>query len=419
MTANSSKLSAHDRSVMVSGHRWSGFRAGGGLLAANIAYWMLAGAYVPFLSSYFTSIGLTATQIGILLTIQPFAVIVIQPLWARLSDKTGRRKLVLGFLATATAASALLYYLGTTFATVFIATVAFASFFSALLPLCDALVLDGCFEHGVEFARVRMGGTLGYAFVVFIVGAYLDHAPRAQFAVVAMLCLLFLVALSFLSVAASHSSESALCSCTPKDTDAHAHEVEPAVLGVFASREVYAVLAFAFVSQMGLGFVGSFLGRYTVELGYGQGLVGMLSAVSALSEIPILLFADSIVRRWGETRLLSASCFFVVMRLLLIGFGLVPTMIAGQLMQSVTYMTVYYSCTRYVAANVLPGRQSQGQSVLVMVQSGLAMLAANLVGGLFGDSLGMRMSFFAAAALVFMGTIAVLLVCRARLGRHI
>lgn len=418
MAANGSKLSAHDRSVMVSGHRWSSFRAGGGLLAANIAYWMLAGAYVPFLSSYFTSIGLTATQIGILLTIQPVAIIVIQPLWARLSDRTGKRKVVLGFLIAAASVSALLYYGGTTFVSMLLATAVFTAFFSALLPLCDALVLDGCIERGVEFARVRMGGTLGYAFVVFVIGSYLEKAPQAQFAVVTMLCLLFLIAVALLPVAKGRSDKGDAREHVIEDGSSHEGDYSVA-LGMFKTREIYLVLALTFVSQMGLGFAGSFLGRYVVELGYGQGLVGLLSAISALSEAPILLCADLIVRRWGEVRLLIASCFFMVLRIVLLGFGLVPTMIAGQLMQSVTYMTVYYSCTRYVAANVLPGRQSQGQSVLVMVQSGLAMLAANLVGGLFGDSLGMRMSFFAAAALVFMGTIAVLLVCRARLGRHI
>ena len=36
---------------------------------------MCAGAYTPFLSSYFTSIGLSATEVGVLLTISPLAII--------------------------------------------------------------------------------------------------------------------------------------------------------------------------------------------------------------------------------------------------------------------------------------------------------------------------------------------------------
>lgn len=158
MTASATKESVNERCALSPKFLPGDSYAGMLLLAANIAYWMLAGAYTPFLSAYFTAIGLSATQTGVLLTIQPLAVIFIQPLWARLSDRTGKRKLVLSFLVAASAVSVLLYYLGIRFATVLFATVVFSLFFSALLPLCDALVIDGCSTHGVEFARVRMGG---------------------------------------------------------------------------------------------------------------------------------------------------------------------------------------------------------------------------------------------------------------------
>lgn len=419
MAASATKESVNERCALS-----PKFLPGGGcsyagmlLLAANIAYWMLAGAYTPFLSAYFTAIGLSATQTGVLLTIQPLAVIFIQPLWARLSDRTGKRKFVLGFLVAASAVSVLLYYLGIRFETVLFATVVFSLFFSALLPLCDALVIDGCSTHGVEFARVRMGGTLGYAFVVFVAGSFLDVNPSAQFALIAVLCVIFLITVFLLPVARSFEMGA---QNTVQDDDSNDMSDEPdkhSVLGIFTTSEIYYVLAFAFVSQMGLGFSGSFLGRYVVELGFGQGLVGVLSAVSALSEVPILLFAGQIVRRFGEMRLLVASCFFMVLRIVLIGVGVVPTMVIGQLMQSVTYMTVYYSCTRYVASHVLPGRQSQGQSVLVMVQSGMAMLMANLAGGVIGDAFGMQMSFYLSALLVLTGTVGVFLAYRGR-ARH-
>ncbi len=397
------------------------------LLVANITYWMCAGAYTPFLSSYFTSIGLSATEVGVLLTISPLAIIFIQPLWARLSDATGKRKLVLGFLAAASAAAALLYYVGTSYLTVLIATIVFVLFFSALLPLCDALVIQSCNDFGVEFAHVRMGGTTGYAFVVFIVGLYLDRAPQAQFIVVTALSLVFLAAVIALPqarrregarTAAQDESSAAEAAvekppAQPQATSIVRFASDRPVLGIFRTQEIFFILAFAFVSQMGLGFSGSFLGRYVVELGYGQSLVGVLSAVSALSELPILLFSHKLVNRFGVMRLLAFSCVMMVARLVLIGMGTVTTMVAGQLLQSVTYMTVYYCCTRYAAEAVLPGKLSQGQSVFVLVQSGLAMMVANLAGGAIGDTLGMRASYFLSAGLVLVSTFVVLVAYRA------
>lgn len=68
---------------------------------------------------------MTAAQIGVLLTISPLAVVFIQPLWARLSDATGKRRLVLALLSLASAAAALLYYLGTSYTAVLVATIVF------------------------------------------------------------------------------------------------------------------------------------------------------------------------------------------------------------------------------------------------------------------------------------------------------
>lgn len=83
--------------------------AGRRLLMANIAYWVAAGTYGPFLSAYYTARGMTAAQIGVLLSISPIASILIQPLWARLSDRSGKRKLILMFITLGAAGTSLLY----------------------------------------------------------------------------------------------------------------------------------------------------------------------------------------------------------------------------------------------------------------------------------------------------------------------
>ena len=238
MAASVSKMSANEWGSDSPLHR-NQWREAVALLIANVSYWMLAGAYTPFLSSYFTSIGLSATQTGMLLTIQPLSVIFVQPLWARLSDRSGKRKLVLGFLVAAAAASTLLYYIGVEFFTVMVATIVFSCFFSALLPLCDAMVVQGCFENGVEFARVRMGGTLGYAFVVFAIGSYIEKYPQAQFAIVIVLCFLFLCAVAALPRLRTAGEKAKPEAEDGADGVLAIDETARAALGVFKNREIF------------------------------------------------------------------------------------------------------------------------------------------------------------------------------------
>lgn len=357
------------------------------LFLINVSFWVACGSCAPFISAYYKRIGLSFTQIGVLLAIGPIFAIFIQPLWAMLSDRTGKRKLLLILLALCTAGAYLLYYLGESFAVCLLAVLVVSLFSLALLPLCDALVIDRANAYGFPFARIRIGGTLGYAAMVFGAGMFLEKFDGAQFAVAAVAYLLFAGAVMLLPQGGAR-----------EEAAPARREAAPARESIFDTSEILFVLALALIESLGLGFCGSFMGSYAVELGFGSSLIGVLSCISALSEVPILLFAGKLVDRFGEIPLLIFSGVMMSLRLFLTGMGLVPAMISAQLLQSVTYMTTYICCTQYISKHVRAGKMSQGQSALAIVQSGLAAVASNLFGGMLVDAVGTRQAFFAVAA---------------------
>ena len=378
------------------------------LFLINVSFWVACGSCAPFLSAYYKRIGLSFTQIGVLLAIGPIFAIFIQPLWAMLSDRTGRRKLLLILLALCTAGAYLLYYLGTSFAVCLLAVLVVSLFSLALLPLCDALVIDRANAYGFPFARIRIGGTLGYAVMVFGAGMFLEKFDGAQFAVASVAYLLFAGAVMLLPQGSARKEAAPVrkevapvreeaASAREEATTAKRKAV-PARESIFDTSEILFVLALALIESLGLGFCGSFTGSYAVELGFGSSLIGVLSCISALSEVPILLFAGKLMDRFGEIPLLIFSGIMMSLRLCLTGMGLVPAMISAQLLQSVTYMTTYICCTQYISKHVRAGKMSQGQSALAIVQSGLAAVASNLFGGMLVDAVGTRQAFFAVAA---------------------
>lgn len=364
------------------------------LFLINVSFWVACGSCAPFISAYYKRIGLSFTQIGVLLAIGPIFAIFIQPLWAMLSDRTGKRKLLLILLALCTAGAYLLYYLGASFAVCLLAVLVVSLFSLALLPLCDALVIDRANAYGFPFARIRIGGTLGYAAMVFGAGMFLEKFDGAQFAVAAVAYLLFAGAVMLLPQGGAREEAAP----ARREAAPARKKAVPARESIFDTSEILFVLALALIESLGLGFSGSFMGSYAVELGFGSSLIGVLSCISALSEVPILLFAGKLVDRFGEIPLLIFSGVMMSLRLFLTGMGLVPAMISAQLLQSVTYMTTYICCTQYISKHVRAGKMSQGQSALAIVQSGLAAVASNLFGGMLVDAVGTRQAFFAVAA---------------------
>lgn len=392
------------------------------LFLINVSFWVACGSCAPFISAYYKRIGLSFTQIGVLLAIGPIFAIFIQPLWAMLSDRTGKRKLLLILLALCTAGAYLLYYLGASFTVCLLAVLVVSLFSLALLPLCDALVIDRANAYGFPFARIRIGGTLGYAAMVFGAGMFLEKFDGAQFAVASVAYLLFAGAVMLLpqggarkeaaparreavparekAAPARKEAASAKRKAVPAREEAATarRKAVSARESIFDTSEILFVLALALIESLGLGFCGSFTGSYAVELGFGSSLIGVLSCISALSEVPILLFAGKLMDRFGEIPLLIFSGVMMSLRLCLTGMGLVPAMISAQLLQSVTYMTTYICCTQYISKHVRAGKMSQGQSALAIVQSGLAAVASNLFGGMLVDAVGTRQAFFAVAA---------------------
>lgn len=129
----------------------------------------------------------------------------------------------------------------------------------------------------------------------------------------------------------------------------------------------------------------------------------MLGAISALSEVPILLLSDRLISRVGEIRLLELSCIAMAIRLLLVSTGILWAMAVAQVLQSVSYMTAYYSGVTYIAKHVLPGAMARGQGLLAILQTGVATIVANFIGGWLSDAIGTGLSFAIFGAAVALG----------------
>ena len=349
--------------------------------------------YSPFLASYYAQQGVTTQQIGILYAIGPAITILIQPEWAKISDLTGKRKTVLTMAILGACLSILLYYLGNGFLGFFIATAIFSCFSTALLPLSDAIIVTLSEKNKFNYAHIRIGGTIGYAIAVFIAGIIIKGYPKILFAMgSAMYLLMLLIVLQL-----------------PKDIHTEriivhkSKEKRKPVFGkIFKTKEAYFVLAFAFIYQIGMSFASSFLGAYIIKLGYSQSAIGLANSISAISEVPILIFMDKLVKKFGIMKMVAFSCLMTAVRIFCISSGNLTIIIISQILQSVTYMTTYFCCVTYISRNVISGKQTQGQSVLAKLQMGVAGIMGYLGGGFILNRIGYQKTYFLFSVAVFL-----------------
>lgn len=134
------------------------------------------------------------------------------------------------------------------------------------------------------------------------------------------------------------------------------------------------------------------------------------TTASALSEVPVLFYINRMLRKHGTIKILFLSCFLMGIRILLpIRSGIIGIVLA-QLLQGVTYMTMYYSCAVYISTCVYEKYQTKGQSILNVVQLGLGAIVGNLVGGKLIRLLGYEKGYLLMAGITTLMTICALIV---------
>ncbi len=350
------------------------------LLLANTLMWSVMGAYMPFIHSFYSVRGLSTLEIGALTAITPVLAILIQPFWAYLSDFTGRRKVVLISIVLASGLAIQGYRFCHVFFLFVAETLMFGTFSTSVLPLSDALVSNHANKSKLGFARIRMGGTIGFAIMALILGNVVKSDVSLIFPIAGLGYLL--LALCYLGL--------------PKDVPQKTLRARSKGR-VFKDDKVFFVFFLAFLVQFGTS-VSGFYGVYVLELGYNQSIMGLSSCISALSELPILFFADKILRRFKINHLMIFAVLMNALRMLLVASGILPLMIGAQVLQSGSYMIPYYCCIVFINENVIDGKISQGQSRLAMVQQGFATVSGSLLGGAISGQIGLKSTFMVVAA---------------------
>jgi MFS family permease len=334
---------------------------------------------------------------------------VIQPLWVKRADITGKARFYTCLITSGVAVCLALYYICGYFWLWnfwrFLIAIALLSFFStSLSPMVDAIVIRNTAVEGFNFAHIRLGGTIGYAVVVLIIGNYIQKIPSLAFILASMAYFILLFLLTRLP-----DREDQLPIIERDNSSESRKKFFPniCISDIFTDKNIYYVLLFAFLFQLGASFSFSFLSVFVCDIGYGQSAIGLLNFVSAASEIPVLLIIRKLKCRFGLLHIIAFASILMGVRILIASFGTMTAFIISQCLQGPTYMIIHYGSATFIQEHVHEGKDSEGQGTLYFVQSGVAAILGNLVGGKIIDKMGFHDAYSAVGIIV--GGISVIL----------
>jgi MFS transporter, PPP family, 3-phenylpropionic acid transporter len=332
-------------------------------------------SWLPILADYLKGKGLTGIQIGIILSVTPCMMFLVQPFYGMLADRLGYKKCLL--LSSLLASISYAFYLFEGgFAYLFIITVFMALFYNTLQPILDSLSLRLAQSNPkFSYGTLRIAGAAGWAFTGIIAGHYIDKINLSIIFVFAAISMLLAFVFSF-SLKPDVEKETSLDSQSFKN-----------VREVFGNRTLIFLLISVFLISAGATTIWNFYSIYMKENGASASLVGFGISFQGLCELPLFYFSAKIIRRFGMKTTLLITVFTTAFRLLLYSAVKNPhAAVFIEVLHGISWSLFWVVCVEYVNMLVRDDWRATGQSLLYAAYYGAGAIVGNFWTGFLYDT---------------------------------
>ena len=368
------------------------------MVAANFLAIAARMSLVQFLGIYFVHrAGIEVTMVGAAFLAESMARGLLAPFFGALSDRIGRRALLLGAaLATAIILPCFLLVSGP--ATLLIWSLALGMTGAINMPVASALLLDLAPPE-------RRQSVLALNYTVMSVAYTLGVVPAGYIAERGYGLLAALSAAGYVAVALLYAL--ALRSALPMEKGAADRGMAGDTAAAFLDRRFALFAAIAFVFPLSMGMLVTVTPLYGTALGLGEGYIGLVLGANSILVAVLALPVATRIEAQGPFRLLGAAA--AVIAAALASFALVPHPAAAILIGTVIYSLGEVVFSSAVPAGVArlapPGRRGAYQGAWTLVAS-LSMGSALVVSGAISQTAGWESAWLACAALTLVAGVA-------------
>lgn len=363
----------------------------GRLAAWYFFYFAFVGAFSPYFTLYLQDIGLSAWDIGVLMSMPQVMRLLAPNLWGWLADRTGRRALIVQLAACFSILGFSGFLLTREYGLMLLAMAIVWFFWSAALPLVEAMTLDRLAGQTERYGRIRVWGSVGFIVSVMGVGALLDHLPISALLWACLLVLACVLA-SALSL---------------KDRKVGTGGTAEPLGSLLARPEVMALLAACFFMSVAHGPLYVFYSIHLVDHGYGKTAVGLFWSLGVLAEIGVFLVMPRLMRQFSLRTILLASFWLAVVRFLMIGWWAdsVMALLIAQVLHGATFGAFHAGAVAALIRWFAPHQQGRIQGLYGSLSFGAGGMVGGLLSGETWESLGAGLTYTLASGFAAFGAI--------------
>ena len=372
--------------------------------AFYLLYYAALAALGPFIVLYYRQLGFTGAQIGLLAGMSPLITLVGAPFWTGIADATRRHRLVMSLAIVVAVVLALIFPSLKTLSPV-VLLIALYSFFTApIVSLSDSATMSMLASEKAMYGRVRLGGTIGWGLAAPVAGMLVQAygLKLAFWGYAALMCLALIVSQRFVfSQSAAGTS------------------LQGGIRTLLTNRRWVLFLAMAFVGGMGLITINNYLFAYMEELKASETTMGIALTISTLSELPVLFFADRLLKRFKAHGLLVLAMTVTGVRLLLYAaFNFPAGVLVFQVLNGLTFPAAVVAGVSYADENAPAGMSATAQGLFGAMFMGFGAAAGGFIGGFLLEGIGGRGMYLVFGVMVLVGIAFITLIERRQLAEQ-
>ena len=348
-------------------------------------YWTLYCILLGFASVFLLDKGYTNSQIGVILAIGFLGSVVLQQFVAILADKTKKISLITIIILCVFCLTLCCTGLMLTNAksTILSLMFVFALIFMMLIqPLVNSLnfYLEKI-PVKINFGVARSMGSLLFAIASMILGTAIE---RIHAGILPVCAVVISVCMILVLLCISHDYR---LHCTSRKEEKTTSPVRKQSIIQFFCR--YRMFFLFLIGGLGIFFghtlINNYLFQITVSAGGDSQDLGGLQSVSALLELPAMIFFDQLRKRFGCIKLLKLSSVFFLIKIGITLFaGSIPLLYTAALCQTLAFAVFIPGSVHFVDETMLPEDAVKGQAFVTGMIT-LANLLSSLCGGVLLD----------------------------------
>lgn len=374
-------------------------------MVITAGFWSSFCVFVQYAAVFLQGAGYTNMELGLIMAVGNIIGAVLGPvLGARIDrNRNVRHAVVISILLALQAAVLVLLRISPVKG--LLCSVCFTLYIAIALPV-NALNLDLCvrLEHaeaGLNFGLARSMGSFSFVIVSTVLGFLIEKLDYRMLPLAGLVITAVQLFGNRLVDRDLRQAESLI----PAESAA-ASGRSASLIGFFRENRGFSLMLFGTIFiYIAHNIDGNFLINVVRNVGGGEAIMGYLAAYTAIVEVPVMMFASRLPKKWTTVQYIRAAFVFFVLKLLAYALAPnVPLLFAARTLQAPSYALYTVLIVSY-AGQVVDRKDSAKAQSLAFSVTNIGSVLSSLIGGRMFDTVGVRPTMLTAAAICAVGAV--------------